>query len=100
MTETANDDIFPVTFFGYNPRKIRKIMLTYEKLSRRPGSFRRLTGVDTDLFDEMTEKLRPLRKERRNNSEKGGRKHNLRGAENHLPAMLLRSLRLSVTGVT
>ena len=64
-------------------------MLTYEKLSPRPESFRRLTGVDIDLFDEMTEKLRPLWKERRNNFEKGGRKHNLRGVENHLPAMLL-----------
>ena len=64
-------------------------MLTFEKLSRRPESFRRPTGVDVDLFIEMTEKIRPLREERRNNFEKGGRKHNLRGAENHLLAMLL-----------
>lgn len=64
-------------------------MLTFEKLSRRPGSFRRLTGVDVELFVGITEKIRPLWEERRNNFEKGGRKHNLRGVENHLPAMLL-----------
>ena len=75
-------------------------MLTFEKLSRRPETFRRLTGVDVDLFIGMTEKIRPLWEKRRNNFEKGGRKHNLRGVENHLLAMLLRSLRLSITGVT
>jgi hypothetical protein len=64
-------------------------MLTYEKLSRRPESFRRLTGVDIDLFNDMTEKIRPLWGERRNNFGKGGRKHNLSGVENHLLAMLL-----------
>ena len=64
-------------------------MLTFEKLSRRPETFRRLTGVDIDLFVEMTEKVRPLWEKRRNNFEKGGRKHNLEGAENHLLAMLL-----------
>lgn len=64
-------------------------MLTFEKLSRRPESFRRLTGVDIDLFSGMTEKLRPLWKERRDNFDKGGRKHNLRGVENHFLAMLL-----------
>ena len=75
-------------------------MLTFEKLSRRPETFRRLTGVDVDLFVEMTEKVRPLWEKRRNNFEKGGRKHNLPGVENHLLAMLLRSLRLSITDVT
>ncbi|XOF33004.1 MAG: hypothetical protein ACL93V_07270 [Candidatus Electrothrix sp. YB6] len=75
-------------------------MLTFEKLSRRPETFRRLTGVDIDLFNGMTEKIRPLWEERRDNFEKGGRKHNLEGAENHLLAMLLRSLRLSITVVT
>ena len=74
-------------------------MLTFEKLSCRPETFRRLTGVDIDLFRGMTEKIRPLWEKRRNNFEKGGRKYNLRGPENHLPAMLLRSLRLSITGV-
>jgi hypothetical protein len=75
-------------------------VLTFEKLSRRPGTFRRLTGVDVDLFVGMTEKIRPLWEKRRDNFEKGGRKHNLEGAENHLLAMLLRSLRLSITAVT
>ena len=64
-------------------------MLTFEKLSRRPGTFRRLTGVDVDLFFEMAEKVRPLWKKRRDNFEKGGRKHNLPGVENHLLAMLI-----------
>jgi len=64
-------------------------MLTFEKLSRRPETFRRLTGVDVDLFFEMAEKVRPLWKKRRDNFEKGGRKYNLRGIENHLLAMLL-----------
>ncbi|MCI5130601.1 MAG: hypothetical protein D3904_03565 [Candidatus Electrothrix sp. EH2] len=64
-------------------------MLTFEKLSCRPESFRRLTDVDIDLFNGMTEKLRPLWKERRDNFDKGGRRHNLRGVENHLLAMLL-----------
>lgn len=49
-------------------------MLTYEKLSDRPESFRRLTGVDIDLFRRMTEKIQPLRGERRNNFGKSGRK--------------------------
>ena len=75
-------------------------MLTFEKLSRRPETFRRLTGVDVDLFFEMAEKVRPLWKKRRDNFEKGGRKYNLRGIENHLLAMLLRSLRLSIADVT
>ena len=70
-------------------------MLTFEKLSRRPETFRRPTGVDIHLFNGMKEKVRPLRKERKNNFESGGRKHNLFGVENHLLAMLLRSLRLS-----
>ena len=64
-------------------------MLTFEKLSRCSESFRRLTGVDIDLFNDMTEKIRPLWETRRNNFEKGGRKHNLPGVENHLLAMLL-----------
>lgn len=64
-------------------------MLTFEKLSRRPETFRRPTGVDVDLFFEMAEKVRPLWKKRRDNFEKGGRKYNLRGIENHLLAMLL-----------
>ena len=47
-------------------------MLTFEKLSRRPESFRRPTGVDIDIFNGMTDKIRPLRGERRNNFENGG----------------------------
>lgn len=37
----------------------------------------------------MAEKIRPLWGERRDNFEKGGRRHNLDGVENHLLAMLL-----------
>ena len=54
-------------------------MLTVEKLSRRPGTFRRLTGTDADTFYEIAEKIRPLREERRDNSEEGCREHSLRG---------------------
>ena len=64
-------------------------MLTVEKLSRRPMTFRRLTGVDVTLFSEMCEKIRPLWEKRRYNSENGGRPHSLYGLENHLLAMLL-----------
>ncbi len=64
-------------------------MLTFEKLSRRPETFRRLTGVDIALFSEMTKKIRPLWRERRDNFEKGGRNHKLSGVENHLLALLL-----------
>lgn len=64
-------------------------MLTVEKLSRRPGTFRRLTGVDIDTFYEIADLIRPLWEERRDNYEDGGREHNLCGHENHLLAMLL-----------
>ena len=64
-------------------------MLTFEKLSRRPVTFRRLTGVDIALFSEICEKIRPLWEKRRDNSENGGRPHSLCGLENHLLAMLL-----------
>lgn len=64
-------------------------MLTVEKLSHRPETFRRLTGTDISLFNEISEMIRPLWEERRDNFEAGGREHNLRGHENHLLAMLL-----------
>ena len=64
-------------------------MLTFEKLSRRPVTFRRLTGVDVALFLKICEKIRPLWEKRRDNSEDGGRPHSLFGLENHLLAMLL-----------
>ncbi len=64
-------------------------MLTVEKLSRRPATFRRLTGVDVTLFQEMCEKIRPLWEKRRDNSEYGGRPHSLYGLVNHLLAMPL-----------
>jgi len=64
-------------------------MLTVEKLSRRPETFRRLTGVEVSHFYEIAEKIRPLWEERRDNFEEGGRKHSLQGHENHLLAMLL-----------
>ncbi|GBC60256.1 IS5/IS1182 family transposase [Desulfonema ishimotonii] len=64
-------------------------MLTYEKLSRKPGTFRRLTGVSVGVFSEMAGKIGPLWEKRRNNYEKGGRNHALPGVENHLPAMLI-----------
>ena len=64
-------------------------MLTVEKLSRRPETFRRITGVDVELFIEMAEKIRPLWEKRRDNHEEGGRNHSLYGHENHLLALLL-----------
>jgi len=64
-------------------------MLTVDRLSRRPETFRRLTGVDTDTFYEIAELIRPLWEERRDNFEAGGRVHSLQGHENHLLAMLL-----------
>jgi len=47
-------------------------MLTVEKLCRRPETFRRITGVDVELFMEMAEKIRPLWEKRRDNLEEGG----------------------------
>jgi len=47
-------------------------MLTVEKLSRRPETFRRITGVDVALFKEMAEKILPLWNKRRDNLEEGG----------------------------
>ncbi|GBC62467.1 hypothetical protein DENIS_3439 [Desulfonema ishimotonii] len=35
-------------------------MLIYEKLSRKPGTFRRLTGVGGGVFSEMAGKTGPL----------------------------------------
>ena len=32
-------------------------MLTVEKLSRRPETFRRITGVDVELFKEIARKF-------------------------------------------
>ena len=63
-------------------------MLTVDKLSHRPETFRRLTGVDVDTFYETAELIRPLWEERRDNFEDGGRAHSLQGHENHLLAML------------
>ncbi|GBC63523.1 IS5/IS1182 family transposase [Desulfonema ishimotonii] len=60
-------------------------MLTYEKLSRKPGTFRRLTGVSVGVFSEMAGKVGPLWEKRRNNC----RNHALPGVENHLLAMLI-----------
>ncbi len=64
-------------------------MFTVEKLSRRPVTFRRLTGVSVTLFLEMCEKIRPPWEKRRDNSEYGGRPHSLYGLVNHLLAMPL-----------
>jgi hypothetical protein len=64
-------------------------MLTFKKLSRHPKTFSRLTGVSTELFSEMVEKIRPLRGVRRDNFCEGGRSHNLPGPEDHLLAMLI-----------
>ncbi len=64
-------------------------MLTAEKLSRRPMTFRRLTGVDVKTFYEIAERIRPLWEERRDNFEAGGRKRRLCGHVNHLLAMPL-----------
>ncbi len=64
-------------------------MLTVEKLSRRPETFRRIIGVDVELFKEMAEKILPLWNKRRDNFEDGGRNHSLYGHENHLLVLLL-----------
>ena len=60
-------------------------MLTVEKLSRRPETFRRITGVDVELFKEIAEKIRPLWDKRRDNLEEGAETTVLRH-ENHLLA--------------
>jgi hypothetical protein len=52
-------------------------------------TFRGMTGVDMRFFYEIYEKIRPLQEKRRDNFEKGGRKHNLRGLVNHFLAMPL-----------
>ena len=64
-------------------------MLTFEKLSRPPKTFSRLTGVSTEMFSETAEKIRPLRDVRRDNFCEGGRSYNLSGPENRLMAMLI-----------
>ena len=64
-------------------------MLTYEKLSRHPKTFSRLTGVSIGLFSEMAEKIRPLWESRRDNFDEGGRSYSISGLEDHLPAMLI-----------
>ncbi len=64
-------------------------MLTCEKLSIHRNVFRRLTGVDIELFLEMCEKITPVWEKRRNNYEQGGRPHEIRGVQNHLLAMLI-----------
>lgn len=64
-------------------------MLTFEKLSRHPQTFSRLTGVSTELFGEMVEKIRPLWDVRRDNFDEGGRIYNLSEPEDHVLAMLI-----------
>lgn len=64
-------------------------MLTFEKLSRHPQTFSRLTGVSTELSGEMVEKIRPLWDVRRDNFDEGGRIYNLPGPEDHVSAMLI-----------
>jgi hypothetical protein len=60
-------------------------MLTVEKLSRRPETFRRMTGIDVNLFMEIAEKIRPLWEKRRDNLEEAAKPQSLRH-ENHLLA--------------
>lgn len=67
----------------------KEIMLTVEKLSRRPETFRRVTGIEVSHFYEISEQIRPLWEKRRDNFGEGGREHGLPGHENHLLAMLL-----------
>ncbi|MDM8542750.1 hypothetical protein QUF90_16875 [Desulfococcaceae bacterium HSG9] len=45
-------------------------MLAVEKLSRRPVTFRRLTGIDVVFFMGICEKIRPLWEKQRDNFEK------------------------------
>ena len=59
-------------------------MLSFEKLSRHPQTFSRLTGVSTGLFPEMVEKIRPLRDVRRDNSDEGGRAYKPAGLKSTL----------------
>lgn len=64
-------------------------MLFYNKLIRKPRVFKRLTGVSVNQFEFMAHKLEPFWSERRNNFDKGGRKHKLEGVKPHLLAMLI-----------
>ena len=64
-------------------------MLTFEKLSRHPQTFSRLTGVSTELFGKMVEKIHPLWDVRRDNFDEGGRIYNLSELEDHVLAMLI-----------
>jgi DDE superfamily endonuclease/Helix-turn-helix of DDE superfamily endonuclease len=67
----------------------RTEMLTFEKSSRHPKTFSRLTGVSTGLFSEMVGKIRPLWEVRRDDFREGGRNHRLHGLEDHLLAMMI-----------
>jgi len=73
-------------------------MLRFEKLSRRPADFRRLTGVTLEEFGTLKEKTFPvwqrLRKERLNRSDRiralgGGRKTKLKIFENEVLLLLI-----------
>jgi hypothetical protein len=54
----------------YNRRLIE--LCNSRETGRRPETFRRITGVDVELFKEMAEKIRPLWEKRRDNLEEGG----------------------------
>jgi hypothetical protein len=64
-------------------------MLTFDKITRHRDLFRRLTGVDVEMFLEMCEQIIPLWENRRDNFEQGGCPHSLSGVQNHLLAMLI-----------
>ena len=64
-------------------------MLTFEKLSHHPKIFRRLIGVDVELFLEMCEQIAPLWDSRRDNFDQGGRSYSLVDVNYHLLAMLI-----------
>lgn len=64
-------------------------MLTFKKLSKHRDIFRRLTGVEVELFLEMCEQITRIWEKRRDNYEQGGRPHDMRGVKNHLLAMLI-----------
>jgi len=51
--------------------------------------FRRLTGVDIELFSDMCSRIAPLWDSRRHNFDQGGCPHSIVGLENHLLAMLI-----------
>jgi len=62
--------------------------ITASRLSRKP-QFRRLTGVQPDIFRQMTSKLRPSWEKHETRKLRSGRPHGVGGLEEHLLLLLL-----------